>query len=633
MKKMKLGRYRDYIYQIICDVITVLFSLWLSVVLKFDGITSSIPQRDMYLLACCTIIAVLFCFTIFGVYRSMWEYPNLHDYLKLMCGFVAALAIVVFSFNSMWSRPFFSVFFIAGMISGICVLFSRLAVKWAYSYKKTRNDRKEESTDDAEHSESVCSNVLIIGAGEAGTVILKELTGRQYKNKYRVCALVDDDPLKQGKLISGVTVGGTCKDIVSLCEKYNITDIYFAIPSATASRTAQILKTCKKTGAQIKRLPGIYQLIDGTVSVSKLRPVDYSDLLGREHIDIDLRSSFSVLSGSCVLVTGAGGSIGSELCRQLAAYAGLKRLVMFDIYENTTYDIQQELKREHPGLDIRTIIGSICNAEMLDTLFDRYEIEYVFHAAAHKHVPLMEHVPSEAFNNNIFGTYTLVKAADAHHVKRFVMISTDKAVNPTSVMGATKRVCEMIVQAYDKRSDTDFVSVRFGNVLGSHGSVIPIFREQIANGGPITVTDKRMVRYFMMIDEAVSLVITAGVKAKGGEIFVLDMGSPVKIYDLAQNMIRFSGLKDSDIKIEITGLREGEKLYEEPLLSKETADKTEDELIYIGHPKEFDEGLLFKTLDETYPKRAELTANQAVSLLKLLVKEFQHDEYEYKNII
>jgi FlaA1/EpsC-like NDP-sugar epimerase len=270
---------------------------------------------------------------------------------------------------------------------------------------------------------------------------------------------------------------------------------------------------------------------------------------------------------------------------------------------------------------------------MLDTLFDRYEIEYVFHAAAHKHVPLMEHVPSEAFNNNIFGTYTLVKAADAHHVKRFVMISTDKAVNPTSVMGATKRVCEMIVQAYDKRSDTDFVSVRFGNVLGSHGSVIPIFREQIANGGPITVTDKRMVRYFMMIDEAVSLVITAGVKAKGGEIFVLDMGSPVRIYDLAQNMIRFSGLKDSDIKIEITGLREGEKLYEEPLLSKETADKTEDELIYIGHPKEFDEGLLFKTLDETYPKRAELTANQAVSLLKLLVKEFQHDEYEYKNII
>jgi FlaA1/EpsC-like NDP-sugar epimerase len=439
--------------------------------------------------------------------------------------------------------------------------------------------------------------VLIVGAGEAANALIKEINNSSHL-EMDVVGLVDDDPSKKGSFLHGVKVMGNRYDIPKLIEKLEVEKILIAIPSLSERQMKEILDICKETGCELDRLPGIYQLANGEVSVAKLKEVDVNDLLGREPIDIDLSLILGYVSDKTVMITGGGGSIGSELCRQIAAYKP-RKLIIVDIYENSAYSIQNELKHNFPELELHVLIASVRNSKRIDKIFEEFKPDIVYHAAAHKHVPLMEDSPNEAVKNNVLGTWKVVQAADKYQVKRFVMISTDKAVNPTNIMGATKRICEMIIQTYNNHSKTEFVAVRFGNVLGSNGSVIPLFKKQIANGGPVTVTHPDIIRYFMTIPEAVSLVLQAGAYAKGGEIFVLDMGEPVKILDLAKNMILLSGHKpDEDIKIEFTGLRPGEKMYEELLMEEEGLQDTSNKLIHIGKPIEMSEEKFLKQLEE-----------------------------------
>ena len=445
---------------------------------------------------------------------------------------------------------------------------------------------------------------MLIGGGQAGAIVLREFqTSPRSENK--VVCIIDDSPDKVGSYLRGVKIVGGRSSIPAMAEKYDVDEIVLAIPSASRQEKLQILSYCHNTSCTLRTLPGICQLANGEVRIEQIREVDIEDLLGRETVKIDLDEVAAYITGKTVLVTGGGGSIGSELCRQAAAQRP-KRLIIFDIYENNAYDIQMELQRTHPELDLVVLIGSVRDRERVMQVFDRYRPDLVCHAAAHKHVPLMETSPFEAIKNNVFGTYNVAQAADRFGTQRFILISTDKAVNPTNVMGASKRLCEMIVQMINDRSATEYVAVRFGNVLGSAGSVIPLFRKQIRSGGPVTVTDKRVIRYFMTIPEAVQLIFQAGAYARGGEIFVLDMGEPVCIDDLARNMIRLSGFEpDVDIPIEYTGLRPGEKLYEELLLSGEGMQKTKNDLIYIGHeiafdPAAFEENLmLLRAIPET----------------------------------
>ena len=411
---------------------------------------------------------------------------------------------------------------------------------------------------------------------------------------------VDDDLNKKGKYLNGVPIAGSREDIPSLAREYRVDEIYVALPSAPAKERKKIIEICRETDCRIKVLPGIYQLLNGEVSVAKLREVQIEDLLGRDPIRVNLDEIMGYVQDKVILVTGGGGSIGSELCRQIAGHKP-RQLIVFDVYENNAYDLQQELERTFPDLNLTVLIGSVRNTHRIETVFETYRPDIVYHAAAHKHVPLMENSPNEAIKNNVFGTYKTARAAGRYGAKRFVLISTDKAVNPTNIMGASKRMCEMVVQMMDRRYKTEFVAVRFGNVLGSNGSVIPLFRKQIAEGGPVTVTHPDIIRYFMTIPEAVSLVLQAGAYAKGGEIFVLNMGEPVRILDLAKNLIRLSGyVPNEDIMIEFTGLRPGEKLYEEMLMDEEGMQDTPNKLIHIGKPIEFDEEEFQKQLDELY---------------------------------
>ena len=472
------------------------------------------------------------------------------------------------------------------------------------------------------HTEN-CKRVLIVGAGDAGTTILREI---QTSDKLDTVAVgfIDDDPNKLGTTVLGVKVLGNCEQIVEIAEKTKAELIIIAIPTSSAKNLKRITQYCIQTSCEVKTLPGLYQLIDGNVSVSRLRDVDVQDLLGREPVKVNLDEVMGYIEDQVVLVTGGGGSIGSELCRQIATH-NPKQLIILDIYENSAYDIEQELRRKLPNLNLLTLIASIRDSVKMDDVFKTYRPDIVFHAAAHKHVPLMETSPNEAVKNNIIGTYKVVKCADKYQVKKFVQISTDKAVNPTNIMGATKRVCEMIIQAFSRKSKTQFVAVRFGNVLGSNGSVIPLFKKQIAEGGPVTVTHKDIIRYFMTIPEAVSLVLQAGAYAKGGEIFVLDMGEQVRIYDLAVNLIKLSGLEpEKDIEIKITGLRPGEKLYEERLMAEEGMEKTANDRISIGKPIEMDDSLLFATLDKLY-NEAYSESEQMKDLVKELVPTYKID--------
>lgn len=533
------------------------------------------------------LVVTLAAFAVCRLYRGIWKYASASDLVNIMigCGVSAIAQTVGMTLLRLEYPRSYPIMYLVILIVGISIF------RFTYRILGYIQSRREGI------NRSGRKNTMIVGAGEAGYTLLKELQNSHFISQ-NVCCIVDDDPGKLGKYLRGVLVAGNRYDICRLAEEYDIDEIMIAIPSATHSVVQEILDICSQTSCKLKVLPGLYQLVNGEVSVSKLRNVEIEDLLGREPVDTQIDSIMGYVSGKTVLVTGGGGSIGSELCRQIARHEP-RRLVIFDIYENNAYDIQQELKRDYPGLDLVVLIGSVRNTHRINNVFEKYRPDIVYHAAAHKHVPLMEDSPNEAIKNNVLGTYKTAQAADKYHTSRFVLISTDKAVNPTNIMGASKRLCEMVIQMMNNCSQTEFVAVRFGNVLGSNGSVIPLFKKQIEEGGPVTVTHPDIIRYFMTIPEAVSLVLQAGAQAKGGEIFVLDMGKPVKILDLALNLIRLSGYRPyEDIDIKFTGLRPGEKLYEELLMSEEGLQSTENDLILIGKPIEFDEELFRQQLEE-----------------------------------
>lgn len=569
---------------LICyDICAVIAASLAALLLRFDFSYSDIPKIYSEVLwrgLPFFVITVLLIFTFFRLYSSLWSYAGAMELLNIVsaCVITSIVSFVeIFLMNNYNAYALPRSFYVSyAVVLGILVFISRYAYRGIRALIARRVSRAENT------------NVLIIGAGAAGNTLIKEIRNSRYLQK-NIVGVIDDDRSKVGNYIHGVKIIGGRDNIIDIAKEYRVKEIIIAMPSASPKEMKDILDICKETGCELKRLPGIYQLVNGDVSVSKLKEVDVNDLLGREPIQVDLTSILDYVSGKVIMVTGGGGSIGSELCRQIASHHP-KQLILVDIYENTTYDIQNELKQNFPSLDLRVLIASVRNTKRMDIIFEKYRPDIVYHAAAHKHVPLMEDSPNEAVKNNVLGTWKVVQAADKWHVKRFVMISTDKAVNPTNIMGATKRICEMIIQTYDRHSETEFVAVRFGNVLGSNGSVIPLFKKQIEKGGPVTVTHPDIIRYFMTIPEAVSLVLQAGAYAKGGEIFILDMGEPVKIVDLAKNLILLSGHKpDEDIRIEFTGLRPGEKLYEEMLMAEEGMQDTENKLIHIGKPIEMDE--------------------------------------------
>ncbi len=535
----------------------------------------------------------LLVFFLCGLYNSIWSFASVDELLHIIGAYVV-LAIGGALYLNLLPQALPTSFYVLGgvfsMICTVCIRFAYRLLRSVRNYLTYFGDDKGRE------------NVMIIGAGEAGRSLATEFETSAYVRSRVVCA-IDDNPTKRGKRLCGVPIVGNRHDIPQAVKDHKVARIIFAIPTSSAADRKDILDICATTGCKVQVLPGIYQLVNEEISVSKLRKVDPQDLLGRDPIKVNMDEIFQFISGKVVMVTGGGGSIGSELCRQIAK-AHPKQLIIFDIYENNAYDIQMELNRTCPDLDLVVLIGSVRNTARVDYVLSTYKPELVFHAAAHKHVPLMEDSPNEAIKNNVFGTYKMAQAASKHGVKRFVLISTDKAVNPTNIMGASKRLCEMVVQMMDRESDTEFVAVRFGNVLGSNGSVIPLFRKQIEEGGPVTVTHPDIIRYFMTIPEAVSLVLQAGFYAKGGEIFVLDMGEPVKIDDMARNLIRLSGYEpDVDIKVEYTGLRPGEKLYEELLMKEEGMQDTANKLIHIGKPIEMDDELFkqqLQRLDAAY---------------------------------
>ncbi len=535
------------------------------------------------------IILTLIIFYFCKMYHSLWKFVGVHELgYMLLANSISFFMQIVGMYLMQYTMPR-SYYFFQILLQTVLVS----ALRFSYRFFRHLREMKEQKVG-RRHK---WKNVMVVGAGEAGKVIIKEIMDSQLLTM-KICCAIDDDRNKEGRYINGVPIVGNRSTILSNVEKYKIDSIILAIPSAPLQEKKDILEICKMSGCELKTLPGVYQLIDGELNVSKLRDVEITDLLGREPIQVNLNEIMGYVKDKVILVTGGGGSIGSELCRQIAAYQP-KQLIIFDIYENNAYEIQQELKRHYPDLNLEVLIGSVRNTHRLNMVFATYHPEIVYHAAAHKHVPLMEDSPNEAIKNNVFGTFKTAKAASDYGAKRFVLISTDKAVNPTNIMGASKRLCEMIVQSFNKMSDTEFVAVRFGNVLGSNGSVIPLFKKQIAEGGPVTVTDKNIIRYFMTIPEAVSLVLQAGAYAKGGEIFVLEMGEPVKIDDMARNLIRLSGYTpDVDIKIQYTGLRPGEKLYEELLMAEEGMKETANKLIHIGKPIEMNEEEFFRQLEK-----------------------------------
>ena len=568
------------------DVLALCLASFLGLFVRFDLNISKIPPE--YARAALEflpyyILASLVIFFLARMYSTMWSVAGVREALHVVaaCGLASMVQIAgMMLLQLSVPRSFFLVSFAA-----LCA--EELGIRLSYRVVISLFGN---------HSKKAAKRIMIVGAGTSGSVILKEMTTSSLVNGCVVC-FVDDDKNKAGKFLNGVPVAGNRNDIPRLAEEYKIDEIYIAIPSASAKERKAIIEICRETGCQVKILPGIYQLINGEVSVAKLRNVEIEDLLGRDPIRVNLDEIMGYVSGKVVLVTGGGGSIGSELCRQVASH-NPKQLIIFDIYENNAYDIQLELKEKYPDLDLVVLIGSVRNTHRIETVFEKYRPDIVYHAAAHKHVPLMEDSPNEAIKNNVFGTYKTAKAADKYGTSRFVLISTDKAVNPTNIMGASKRMCEMVVQMMNARSKTDFVAVRFGNVLGSNGSVIPLFKKQIEQGGPVTVTHPDIIRYFMTIPEAVSLVLQAGAYAKGGEIFVLDMGEPMKILDLAKNLIRLSGYTpDVDIPIVFTGLRPGEKLYEELLVKTEELDKTDNSMIFIERDNALSKEEIYKKID------------------------------------
>lgn len=606
-RKDKLQLLVRRFFLIITDIILINGSVMLALMMKFNLTFDSIPaeyiEKYQKFALPFTLITLLI-FWCFRIYHSLWQYASISELYKIVEACVVTelihIAATVFLDLMLPKSCYF--------LSGVFLLLSISISRFMYRLIRTVIRRYRYS------NETI--RIMIIGAGDATNVLIREISNSKYLDNSKVVCVIDDNPDKIGKFIHGIKVVGNRNAIKEYARYYDIDEIIFAIPSASAMDKKTILNICKETDCELKMLPGVYQMMDGEVSVKDIRKVDVLDLLGREPIQVDIDSIMGYVKGKTVMVTGGGGSIGSELCRQLAAHKP-KCLIIFDIYENNAYDIQQELIREHPEVHVETLIGSVRNIGRLESVFEEYKPDIIYHAAAHKHVPLMEVSPNEAVKNNVFGTLNVVRMADKYHASKFVLISTDKAVNPTSLMGATKRMCEMIVQYYNSKSETDFVAVRFGNVLGSNGSVIPLFKRQIEAGGPVTVTHPDIIRYFMTIPEAVSLVLQAGAYAKGGEIFVLDMGDPVKIDDLAKNLIRLSGYTlGVDMEIEYTGLRPGEKLYEELLMKEEGLQNTANKLIHIGKPIEFDAEEFFGKLDAL-----KQSAYDETDHIKQLVKE------------
>ena len=566
------------------DVLAVAFSWVITFVILSMPLQTSMAETYYYFIAV-TIVAVVSCLLL-GLYSSIWRYASLRELIKLLAvgGILTLLNVIIAlvdgKLGADWVVIFSFVLF--ACISGSRILYKLVTVvegKGKIAKNKTR--------------------VIVVGGGDAGSMLIREMQSSDKLNMLPVCVL-DDDESKFGQHIHGVKIAGKVSDAKKFAEEYGAERIIIAIPSASKKQISEIIKKCSNAPCKVLTIPGIYQFADGELTPNAMKEVSISDLLGREQVKVNLDEIMGYIEDKVILVTGGGGSIGSELCRQIASHRP-KQLIIFDIYENNAYEIQQELLRNYKGLNLLVLIGSVRDSKKVDKVFAKYKPEIVFHAAAHKHVPLMETSPNEAVKNNVSGTFKVADAAGRNGVKRFILISTDKAVNPTNIMGATKRICEMIVQTMNKHYETDYVAVRFGNVLGSNGSVIPLFKKQIAEGGPVTITDKRIVRYFMTIPEAVSLVLQAGAYANGGEIFVLDMGNPVRIYDLALNLIKLSGYEPyNDIDIVEIGLRPGEKLYEERLMEEEGLQKTANEMISIGKPLEIDEENLFAKIKELY---------------------------------
>ena len=584
--------------QILLDIFCVYFSYYITLVIRISDKSEPYWSRIMYIQAFHTIIpwSLLVCviiFALFRFYRIMWQFASVDELVRVVLGVTTACVLVTLMGYSLLGERRFpnSVYLGAWLLTMMLIGGSRMAYRMFHNAKrKVRMDvPKEEKI-----------RVMVIGAGEMGSMVIKEMQNAPESRSIPVCA-IDDDTSKKGIRIHGVKVVGGRESIPRMVVRYGVDQILFAIPSMKNSEKQQILSICAKTGCQLKTLPALYEMVEeGENARYPIRDIDILDPLGRDEINLNVEEISGYLTGKTVLVTGGGGSIGSELCRQISHFHP-KRLIIFDIYENNAYDVQNELLMRHKNLNLEVLIGSVRDKNRVDHVFEVCRPDVVFHAAAHKHVPLMELSPGEAVKNNVFGTLNVAQAADHYGTRRMVLISTDKAVNPTNVMGATKRICELIIQYYSRRSaHTEFVAVRFGNVLGSNGSVIPLFKKQIASGGPVTITHPDIIRYFMTIPEAARLVIQAGGMAKGGEIFVLDMGKPVKILDLARNMIRLSGFEpDVDIRIEYIGLRPGEKLYEELLLDSEgKCEKTKHDLIYIGNPIPFDEETFLQDLEK-----------------------------------
>ena len=630
------------LYLVIYDVIAINAAYIVALLLRFDFRYSLIPGKFLAAYIHFLPIYTVFCIFIFAslrLYKSLWRYASFSELNRLIVS-----SFITFLFHTICITFFFERMPISYYLVGAILQFGAVAaVRFSYRFMLLERSRREKNAND-----KLTSRIMLVGAGNSGQMVMRDLH-KQVETRERVVCIIDDNPNKWGRFIDGVPIVGGRDDILANVEKYKIDKIYVAIPSATPQQIRDILNICKESGCELKNLPGMYQFVTGEITASKMKKVAVEDLLGRDPIKVDLSEISGYITGKVVLVTGGGGSIGSELVRQIARTLP-KQLIIFDIYENNAYEIQQEMKKKHPELDLVTLIGSVRDSRRLDQIFAEYQPQIVYHAAAHKHVPLMEDSPCEAIKNNAIGTYKTAYAAMMYGCERFVLISTDKAVNPTNIMGASKRLCEMVIQAFAHmisagreleipvlhthadeespaqpelmrpraRSHTKFVAVRFGNVLGSNGSVIPLFKKQIEEGGPVTVTHPDIIRYFMTIPEAVSLVLQAGFYAESGSIYVLDMGDPVKIDTLARNLIKLSGLKpDVDIEIKYTGLRPGEKLYEEKLMAEEGMKTTPNKLIHIGNPIPFDTDVFLGQLNDLMYT----SYNNDENNIRILVKE------------
>lgn len=622
-------------YDAVSIAFSYFFGLWLRYDFKFDAISPyylNTFRKNIIILIVFTI--VLFWFL--KLYKSIWRFASYNELFKIIIGTTIALVMHFFSTQIFGIRMPLTYYVVGYLLSTILAVIGRFTYRVFLLFRVKRGANYK--------------RVMLIGAGDAGMQIIREIS-KSTKLDCKIVCIIDDNTNKQGRYIEGIPVVGGRDDILYNVKEYDVDTIYFAIPTAKASEKRDILHICEQSGCDIKVLPGLYQLANGDVSTAIMKDVAIEDLLGRDTIKVNDEDIFSYIKDKVVLVTGGGGSIGSELCRQIAAHHP-KQLIIFDIYENNAYDIEQELKRKYKDeLNLVVLIGSVRDSKRIDNVFDKYRPEIVYHAAAHKHVPLMETSPCEAIKNNAIGTFKTAYAAVKYGTRRFVLISTDKAVNPTNVMGATKRMCEMVIQTFDKltkegRTDklavvedcfkcssstklvnkTEFVAVRFGNVLGSNGSVIPLFKKQIEAGGPVTVTHPDIIRYFMTIPEAVSLVLQAGAYARGGEIFILDMGEPVKIDTLARNLIKLSGYKpDEDIEIKYVGLRPGEKLFEEKLMAEEGTQRTDNDLIHVGKPIDIDEDKFLAYLKEIYELSMDNDEEKTVECVKRIVTTFKRE--------